>query len=406
MAKNTKTLNNKKKASPRARKINKVQVYNSESSFRSILTKKPLFILAILLFAGLGTWLIAGGHALNSNSELENGQDNPARGLVYSGKHEEKAGPCKGAFITDILDVKGQPVCSHPDPGPMGVDVRERNKGVDAELAAQVINDSKKPALAADANEVSEVGAADVGSANSLSAVTAVNWPCISTGTDGYRVQMIYAYISGSTNRISTLRPGFETIARRVNAVYHNSGVASGAVRNIRYVTNSACTLSIPAVAITGNINDSNNLRTQLRAKGFNSYYRKYLVEVDGGTSCGWGDLSLDSIPTQDNANNSGNLFAFVWHPCWDYVEPHETMHTMGSVQIGAPYGTSKYHCYDQHDVMCYNDGSGQAMIQRCTNSAYIWRFDCGYDTYFRAVGASGWLSTHWNTANSRFLSH
>ncbi|MDL2342486.1 MAG: hypothetical protein QFB87_05420 [Patescibacteria group bacterium] len=405
MAKTTKTTSSKPKSAARSKKTSQTKVYDSGSPLLRFLIKKPVIILFILLFAGLGTWLIAGGHALNLN-DAEETKDNPARGLIYNGKKEASSGHCKGAFETDTTDASGQVLCGHPDPGPEGVDVRERNKGVDAQLNAQAAKDAKTPALAAEADTVSVDGAADVGSANSLNAVTPVNWPCAGTGTDGYRLQMIYAYAGGAANRVAYVRPGFETIARRLNAVYHNSGVVSGAVRNVRFVTDGACTLSLPAVAITGDINDANNIRNQLRARGFNASSRKYLVEVDGGSACGWGDLAIDSKPTQDNANNSGNLFAFVWHPCWNYAEPHETMHTMGAVQIGAPYGTSKYHCYDQHDVMCYNDGSGKAMILRCTNSIQIWRFDCGSDTYFRAVGASGWLSTHWNTANSRFLSH
>ena len=409
MTKNNKTSATPKKSNSRSNIKYSGKTYDSGSRSLRLIKQRPFMIITVLIFAALGSWLIVGGHALTRNDSGES-QDNVARGLIYNGRKEAKSGQCKGAFETDSAPVNGKLLCSHPDPGPEGVDLRDRTKKIDAELDAQVAKDAKVKPLAADANEVSTVGAADVGTVGSLGNVSPVSIPCTGTGTDGYRVQMIYAYASGGTNRISYVRSGFQTIANRINAVFHNSGVATGSVRNVHFatsaVTSGACTLSLPAVAITGNIDDVNNLRTQLRAKGYNSTARKYLVELDGGTSCGWGDLYNDGIPTQDNANNSGNLFAFVWHPCWNYAEPHETMHTMGAVQIGAPYGTSKFHCYDQHDVMCYNDGSGAAMIQRCTNTVLIWRFDCGYDTYFRATGATGWLSTHWNTANNRFLSH
>ena len=367
-------------------------------------------LVPILLFALVGTYFIAFGAALPGSDPGIQEPDNTARGLIYNGKKEATKGPCKGTIDTGEVNNAGLEICTHPDPGPEGVDVREREKHVDADLAAQVANDTKHPPQTADSAAIAPdtllTGGADVGSANSLNAVTPVNWPCIGTGTDGYRVQMVYAYTSGAANRINTLRPGYEAIARRINAVFHNSGIASGAVRNIRYVTNSACTLSIPTVAITGNLSDRVNVVNQLKSHGFSASSRKYLVLLDGGSPCGYGDFSLDPQPGQANASNSGPNYGLVWHPCWNYGEPHEMMHTLGAVLSGSPYSTGATHCYDQHDVMCYQDTSGHAMIQRCTNAIYIWRFDCGQDTYFKAVGASGWLYSHWNTADSRFLAH
>ncbi len=367
-------------------------------------------LVPILLFALVGTYFIAFGAALPGSDPGIQEPDNLARGLVYNGKKEATKGPCKGTIDVSPADAAGIEICSHPDPGPEGVDVRERDKHVDSDLVAQVGNDAKNQPLAADsttiAPDIQPTGAADTGSANSLGVVTPVNWPCVGTGTDGYRVQMIYAYASGASNRVSYVRPGFETIARRVNAVFHNSGVASGGVRNVRYVTSSTCVLSLPAIPITGNISDVVNITNQLKARGYGAASRKYLTLVDGGSPCGWGTFSTDPQPGQANYNNIGPNYATVWHPCWNYEEAHELMHTLGAVLTGAPYSTGAAHCYDQHDVMCYTDTSGKAMIQRCTSTTYIWRFDCGYDTYFRSVGATGWLYSHWNTANSRFLSH
>ena len=408
MAKTSKSSSKPKPSASSTKKVT-TKVYTKSSITKTVLYRRPVFIIVVILFAVLGTWLIAGGHALTPNDNLSEAIDDPARGLVYNGRKLATSGSCKGTFESNVSHANGQKSCEHPDPGPEGVDVRERIKHIDADLAAQVAKDATTPALSADANEVSPTAAADVLAFGSLSQVSPVNWPCLGTGVDGVRTQMVYVYPYGATNRISTLRPSFETIARRTNAVFHNTGVASGGIRNVRYVTNSACTLSIASVAISGSIVDGNNVITQLRAKGYASNYRKYLVEIDANytsNSCGYGQFYPDTRPTQDNYNNSGDLIALSWRNCWNYTEPHELMHTMGAVQSGAPYSTTRGHCYDQHDVMCYNDGSGKTMIQRCTSTVNQWRFDCYSDTYFRAAGATGWLATHWNTANNRFLSH
>jgi len=409
----------------RSTKVSKKPTRKRQASYwqRFSANKSAKFVV-ILLVAAVGTYLLAFGAALPNTSQGEAEVDNPARGLVNAGHHEATTGPCKGVYETDGVDSNGQKICTHPDPGPEGVDVRERAKGVDANLANIAAADASTPVESSDSSVVQNPvgGADDVQSRNSMCmsstscAVKPVNWPCVGTGTDGYRVQVIYAYVSGHTNNLSARRAGLEAIMRRVNAVFHNSGVASGGVRNVRFVTNSACALSIPAVALSAtNINSYSSVESQLRAKGYSSLARKYLVEIEGGTACGYGDVSFDARPTQDNGNNSGNLFALSWYPCWNYDEPHELMHTMGAVlghvygtyvPVAAPYSTPNLHCYDQHDVMCYADGSGHAMFTRCTNVAYLWRFDCGNDTYFRAAGATGWLAKYWNTANSRFLSH
>lgn len=356
------------------------------STWGKIATNRYFKIVPVALFALIGTYFIVFGAALPSSQPGKLLSDNPARGLVYSGHHTATEGPCEGSLVPTSKDPNGNPVCLHIDAGPEGVDLTDRVKHVDAELAKST------PTAAADPN------------APGLSNVVPISVPCTGTGTDSYRVQMIYAYTATSTNRLSSLRPSFTAIAQRVNAMFYNSGVASGGVRSIRFLTDANCNLSIAAVPIsTTNINDFYTVVNQLKARGYASTTRKYLVEVDGGTPCGAGIVYGDTKATQDNANNAGAMYAMVWKPCWNLAEGHELMHTMGAVQSGAPYSTNRGHCYDENDSMCYNDG-GHAVVQVCTEGYKENRYDCGFNTYFRASGATGWLSTHWNTANNRFL--
>jgi hypothetical protein len=93
-----------------------------------------------------------------------------------------------------------------------------------------------------------------------------------------------------------------------------------------------------------------------------------------------------------------------VW---WPDGFLHELTHNMGGVQSTAPHHTSYGHCYDEHDVMCYDDGSGIAMVNVCPNvsGAIAEVYDCGNDDYFSPLpGAGTYLATHWNVYNSAFM--
>ncbi len=358
------------------------------------------------IFAGLGAYLLSQSYAARPE-ELPVSTS----GISTAARQPEKTGPCAGIFKShrSATGAAHANACYHHDPGPAGVEARERAKNIDLELAAQVAYDKAHPPPSPDAAPQSpplKETSSNLGRAGSLGAVNPVNWPCYGTGQDGYRVRMIYVYPAGGTNRRNSLRPAFESIARRLNAVSYYSGIESGQRRMVRFATDSNCVLSISQRSITGDINNFDNVTDQLYNSGFTAKSRKYLVMVDGGTQCGAGDKWNDSRPSAAlNRNNGGEgagpSFAVTWKPCWNYAEPHELMHTFGGVQKDAPYATLYGHCTDQNDVMCYADGDGKAMRAICTSSTAIWRFDCNRNSYFDAYGATGYLSTHWNTANS-----
>lgn len=392
-------------------------------------------IFALVLFAGVGSYLLNQSFADQKDDTAfsEHYKDKPERGVFWSGQRIAKTGPCKG-MVEHKIDDSTNVGCSHPDEGPEGVDVRERAKDIEKIGAEMVEYDKTHPAKASDDPSTDEansqtdsVSPADTGYRGDLTRfVSPRNWPCIGTGSDGARVQVVYMYVSGKTNRLSTFRAGFESTVKRVNAMYYNSGVDSGASRQVRFATGAkqsdgTCALSIGVVPVSSaNVSTYDGVVNTLIAANYKSNNRKYLVYVDGGTSCGQGQMQVDDTAGPTNANNTNTSWAVAWYPCWYYSEPHELMHTMGAVQLTAPHHTPGAHCYDQHDKMCYNDGTGKSMVivSACTSrisytdsagkvwysDKYAWRFDCRHDDYFASVPAGTYLKTKWNAATTRFL--
>jgi hypothetical protein len=60
--------------------------------------------------------------------------------------------------------------------------------------------------------------------------------------------------------------------------------------------------------------------------------------------------------------------------PCWQYAELHEILHDLGAVQPDAPTPSAAWHCTDEADVMCYDDGSGPTVVTTvCPPSTRPW---------------------------------
>jgi hypothetical protein len=296
--------------------------------------------------------------------------------------------------------------------------------------------DANHPALDSDAPsedpDFNSVLPSDGGGSTTypLSKVAARNWPCISTGSDGARVQALYLYREGNTNRLAsttTVKSAIDGYAKRMNNVVWLSGHESGGDRQIRFRTstpsNGACSLTVYAIQVPKSINifSAPALKSFLESKNYKSDNRKYMswIDMDGTNynSCGEATRYNYSMPgTHDNPNNTLSGWAFAWRQCWNLTEPHELMHTLGAVQSDAPHDTGHGHCYDGYDVMCYDDdfdGTTYPMTYNCnrydSTNYYIidyWRYDCGHNDYFSSnvTSTTNYLYKHWNAARSRWL--
>lgn len=146
---------------------------------------------------------------------------------------------------------------------------------------------------------------------------------------------------------------------------------------------------------------------------------RNWLVYVDGlvDSASGWGEVLEADTPGPTNPHNAGGLFAFVWgarqapsrlqFPYYAYLMLHEVTHTLGGVQKSAPNSSAAWHCTDDLDVMCYEDGGTAHPEATACGRATMFggAYDCNQDDYFDPSPAPGsYLATHWNVYDSAFL--
>jgi alpha-tubulin suppressor-like RCC1 family protein len=319
--------------------------------------------------------------------------EDPGRGVVNRGiRDRDPAGPCRRTLA---VDVPGAAACTHgPDAAPLGIDVRVPRalETVSREAATQAVP-SEPSTAATDAAAV----------------------PCYDDGVSGNRVQLIYARAAGVADRFAQVAPSLQLAAAQVDSVFNTSAVETGGTRHVRYVTDSSCKATVAQVALTATGDDNfGNTITELRNLGFSRSDRKYLVWVDANVYCGIGQVYDDDRASAQNYSNGiatvAGEVARVDNGCWalagQSVEAHELMHTLGGVQTSAPHASPYSHCTDDYDRMCYSDGSGAIVSVVCSAASHDNVFDCNHDDYFSTAPAPlSYLATHWNTANSSFLS-
>ncbi len=302
--------------------------------------------------------------------------DDVRRGVVHEGlAPAATGGACAGMFE---VPGDGPPVCTHgPDPAPDGVDVRQRR----APERAPTASEGPSP------------------------------FACFGDGSDGMRVQVLYARAADVPDRFAAYAASFEAWTARVEHTVAASAAATGGVRHVRFLTDPACNLAIGRVVLTTSGDDTFNATVRdLWAQGYNRTDRRYLVYVDANVYCGLGSMLGDDRPGAVNVNNGGAVagtIARVDNGCWGLAhstEAHELMHILGGVQPSAPHATIGYHCTDEFDRMCGDDGTGTPLRYVCPLAAEH-LFDCNHDDYFSTNPVPGsWLATHWNVADSVFL--
>ena len=333
-------------------------------------------------------WIAPGATAGAAPADVPRGlQENPGRGIVL--RDLKPADKCGSGFEIAHEHADGalhDHGCTHgPDLPPKGVDPKRR-----------------QPTLVGDAN----ASATEPGTAAAATPV-----PCYGDGQSGTRVEAIYAYQSGSAGRYSTVLPSIRAWAGEIDRVFMASAAKTGGVRHVKFVTDSSCNLVVRNVPLSSaGIGSIGGMITDLKKLGYNRSDRKYLVWVDANVYCGISQIIGDDRPGQENANNGsfGAMFSRVDTGCWGVsghsVEAHELMHSLGGVQTSATHSTPANHCYDGADLMCYDDGSG-VVTQTVCAAAHGNLFDCGQDDYFSTAAPPGsYLATHWNAANSQWL--
>jgi hypothetical protein len=239
---------------------------------------------------------------------------------------------------------------------------------------------------------------------------------CYADGSGGRRVLAIYARPSNRPDRYAAVVNSIRTFAAETDEIFNATAGRYGANRHIRFVTDSACQLVVDNVVLSPRGDDSlDATMEELAAQGYDDPNRKYMVWMDSTVLCGIAAYYPEDRPDAANANNGPagvpGLVARIDSGCWglasrgESVEAHEIMHSLGSVLPSAPHSTAAGHCEDESDRMCYSDGSALFLQDICDPDLEA-LFDCRGDDYFHPSPPAGsYLTSHWNTARSAFLS-
>lgn len=276
---------------------------------------------------------------------------------------------------------------------------------------------------------------------------------CYGDGQTGPRLQMIYGYIEGESNRYRTVVPIIQkTIAPRMEAIIR--AASAGKDLGIRFAMTKGCkaidvkVVRFPrSVQYSGHVGDAleqfGRAIDYLHQIGLNRNDRKYQIIWDGWTSggiCGLGltNINMD-LPEQVNTHNGlptvggytdsgsalravgldedltstsmiwGHVFGRRGPSCWGAgksenagAEVHEFFHDLSAVQTTAPNSNQAGHCLDVPSVMCY--GAGVFYVASCDHKP-VPVLDCRQDDYWNPNPAPGsYMDTHANIARSQFF--
>jgi len=331
--------------------------------------------------------------AAQSSGPAQPGVGTPAddqfRGLRWAGlRKATSASRCRGGYELASTTLR----CTHgPDPVPTGVNA----------LRYRSTSELQQATAAATAADQAGAGATTSAVGNGVVG-------CYDDGQSGDRIQVIYAHAADVTDRYASLTSMFPQWAANTDASFNDSAAQTGGVRHLRFLTDASCNLVVDDVQLTATGDDTiGNTMNEIRSLGYTRADRKYLILVDTNVYCGIATVYPDDQQGQTNANNSGPSYARVDYPCWGLADPaeaHEVMHMLGAVQASAPHATQQFHCYDEHDRMCYQDAANVTLTYPCASQDDR-LFDCNHDDYYNTNPAPGsYLATHWNTANNAFL--
>ena len=264
--------------------------------------------------------------------------------------------------------------------------------------------------------------------------------PCVTNGSDGKRIVAVYAYPNGQPDNYSTYGKEIRMTLNAIDGVW--DAAADPYDQHPRWACDPATSFPrimrfrSPAIGSDRDYSFA-EVVSALRRAGYSSPNRIYLIFADH--IAGVYDLGGQATIEDDdrtgywNLNNTGPAYAMIdaaekgWR--WAYMwkgAMHELGHALGAVQCSAPHSTCDpgeemhHHCWDEYDVMCYEDqgsyfdgrdGVAGTSDDRTTSircdagspASALW--DCGKNDYFNIDPIAGsYLATHWNVARSGFV--
>jgi hypothetical protein len=252
---------------------------------------------------------------------------------------------------------------------------------------------------------------APAATATAASGPVAHSTVCDGDGTGGKRVQPLYVHSTDQPDRHDELVEQFRTFADQIDDDFvEAAGRLGGGTRHVRFTTDADCRATLDDVAIDPSAMDTvDTITDAIKAQGYDHADRKYLVWYDkDGCGLAFGNGG-DDRPGADNPYNAGPHYATIGTGCWSWqASGHELLHTLGAVQSSAPHATSNGHCWDDEDIMCYDDGGipnpPGGLVKVCEGAPEN-QIDCNGDDYFNTNPApDNYLATHWNVANSDYL--
>jgi hypothetical protein len=274
---------------------------------------------------------------------------------------------------------------------------------------------------------------------------------------DDAKIHLVYAYPSDEPNRFSSYA---NMIQGDVNAIADKIAAQEGSTKSIRFdlgTSGGVGCVDITTIPLPHNKAHYNN-----RGGGPDGTFARLITDVSPHFGFGWpsghvapphprnllvyadqivpgfgisgqGHRFISEEPTSTLHDAAGLIAVSFYNATrWDGtgagdvsvrrdISLHEVGHNLGAVQSGAgqdpvPHGSLMSHCYEEWDVMCYDDGgpyfdAGGELVFSCGTEAVPVPslFDCNQDDYFRTLdppaGTDGsYLATHWNVYDSAFL--
>jgi len=261
---------------------------------------------------------------------------------------------------------------------------------------------------------------------------------CVSDGSEGKRIVAVYLHPSDQSDDYAVHTEDIDRTLSRVDDVW--DGAADPFDQHPRWActpdTERPVILDSTGPGVEEGAYTFAEVQDTLRHAGLADPNRVYLVFADhigAFPYFGQATVDADDRPGPANLNDTGPAYAMVDAEAtgWSYSSMwetalHELGHALGAVQCSAPHSscpageTGKNHCWDETDVMCYDDGGSyfrgpdgvrgtdddRTTTVVCPNySSEAEQWDCNKDDYFNpSPGAGSYLATHWNIAYSDFV--